>query len=315
MEEKSNKRWYIIVNPAAGSKKAQADWPGIKKLLEKYDFDMECVITEYQTHATELAKNAIQNLGFSKIISVGGDGTINEVINGVFLQDRLKPTDVTVGVISVGTGNDWVRMFNIPLDYNEQIKVIMKNNTFLHDVGEVSYFQDDKEKVHYFTNIAGMGFDAFVAKRTNLAKQKGSGGTFVYLLNLLTCLFQFSYNYIKIDKEGENIFSGNVFSMSIGICKYNGNGMMQLPFAIPDDGLFDVTVIKKATRMKIVRNIKNLYDGSFVNMKEVETFTGKQFTISAVPHKSVFLETDGETLGNSPLYFKILPKAAKFIIK
>lgn len=312
---KSNKRWYIIVNPAAGSNKTQADWPDIKKILEKYEFEMEFVITEYQSHATELAKNAIQNLGYSNIISVGGDGTINEVINGVFLQNKLKPTDVTVGVISVGTGNDWIRMYNIPEDYDEQVKVIKQNNTFLQDVGEVSYLQNDAEKIHYFINIAGMGFDAFVAKKTNLAKQKGSGGTFVYLINLLTSLFQFTYNYIEIDREGENIFSGNVFSMSIGICKYNGNGMMQLPFAIPDDGLFDVTVIRKATRMKIVRNIKNLYDGSFLNMKEVETFTGKQFTISAIPQKSVFLETDGETLGNSPLFFKILPQAAKFIIK
>ncbi len=315
MKEILTKRWYIIINPEAGSKKTQADWPGIKKILESYDFDMECVITEYQYHATELVKNAIQDLEFSNIISVGGDGTLNEVINGVFQQDRLKPTDITVGVISVGTGNDWIRMYNIPTDYNEQVKVIMKNNTFLHDVGKVSYLQDDKEKVHYFVNIAGMGFDAYVAKKTNIAKQKGAGGAFTYLLNLITCLFQFTYNYIEIDKGDERIFSGNVFTMSIGICKYNGKGMMQLPFAIPDDGLFDVTVIRKATRWKIVKNIKNLYDGSFINMKEVETFTGEQFTITAKPQKSVFLETDGETLGHSPLFFKILPLAAKFIIK
>jgi YegS/Rv2252/BmrU family lipid kinase len=315
LKGESNNRWYIIVNPEAGSKKTQADWPGIKKLLEAHDFDMECVTTKYQNHATELAKNAIQDLGFSNIISVGGDGTLNEVINGVFLQDRLKPTDVTVGVISVGTGNDWIRMYNIPQDYNEQIKVIKKNNTFLQDVGEVSYFHNDAEKVHYFINIAGMGFDAFLAKKTNVAKQKGSGGAFTYLYNLVLGLFQFSYNYIEIDKEGENIFSGNVFSMSIGICKYHGAGIMQLPFAIPDDGLFDVTVIEKASRLTIVRNIKNLYDGSFVKMKEVKTYTGEQFTIRAIPQKSVFLETDGETLGHSPLFFKILPRAAKFIIK
>lgn len=315
MKETVKKSWYIIINPEAGSKKTQADWPGIRKILESYDFDMECVITEYQNHATELVKNAIQDLGFSNIISVGGDGTLNEVINGVFLQDRLNPDKVTVGVISVGTGNDWVRMHNIPQDYHEQIKVIMKNNTFMHDVGIVSYLQHDVEKLHYFVNIAGMGFDAFVAKKTNIAKQKGGAGAFTYLFNLIKCLFQFTYNYMEIDKDDKRIFAGNVFTMSIGICKYNGNGMMQLPFAIADDGLFDVTVIRKASRWKIVKNIKNLYDGSFIKMKEVETFTGEQFTITAVPQKSVFLETDGETLGHSPLLFKILPRAAKFIVK
>ncbi len=315
MREKINTRWFVIVNPEAGSKKAQTDWPGIKGLLENQDFDMECVFTKHQYHATELVKNAIQDAGFSKIIAVGGDGTLNEVINGIFIQDKMEPTNVTVGVISVGTGNDWGRMYGMPHDYNEQIEVIKQNNTFLQDVGKVSYFHHSIEKSHYFMNIAGMGFNALVVKKTNLAKQKGSGGTFIYLINLLIGLFQFSYNYIEIDNEDKRIYSGKVFSLSIGICKYNGGGMMPLPNAKSDDGLFDVTVIRKTSRLKIIRNIKNLYDGSFVNMKEVETFTGKQFTINGIPQKSVFLETDGESLGHSPLYFTLLPLAVKVIIK
>jgi len=310
-----NTHWYVIINPHAGSKKTQADWPVIRKLLEAEGLNIECVFTEHQYHATELAKNAIQANGFLKIIVVGGDGTLNEVLNGVFLQDKYKPTDIKIGVISVGTGNDWGRMYGMPHDYLEQIKIIKRSKTFLQDVGKVSYYHHSKEKVHYFMNIAGMGFDALVAKKTNIAKQKGAGGVFTYLFNLLAGLFQFSHNYLEIDREGERIFSGNVFSMSIGICSYNGGGMMQLPYAISDDGLFDVTLIKKTTRLKVVRNIKNLYDGSFVKMKEVETYTGEQFTISAVPQKSVFLETDGESLGHSPLNFTLLPLAIKVIIK
>lgn len=315
MSTTKNNRWYVIVNPQAGSKKTQADWPEIRKLLEDENLDIECVFTERQYHATELAKNAIQDNGFVKIIVVGGDGTLNEVLNGVFLQKRFKTTDISIGVISVGTGNDWGRMYGMPQDYKGQIKIIKDNNTFLQDVGKVSYFHNNTEEIHYFMNIAGMGFDALVAKKTNIAKQKGAGGTFTYLFNLLSGLLQYSHNYIEIDKEGERIFSGKVFSMSIGICSYNGGGMMQLPFAISDDGLFDVTIIKKTSRMKVVRNIKNLYDGSFVKMKEVETYTGKQFTITAVPQKSVFLETDGESLGHSPLFFTLLPLAVKVLIK
>lgn len=277
--------------------------------------DIECVFTERQYHATELVKDAIQDKGFTKIIVVGGDGTLNEALNGVFLQDKLKPTDVSIGVVSVGTGNDWGKMYDMPHDYLGQIKIIKRNNTFLQDVGKVSYYHHNAEKVHYFMNIAGMGYDALVAKKTNVAKQKGASGTFTYMFNLLTGLFQFSYNNIEIDKEGERIFSGKVFSMSIGICKYNGGGMMQLPFAIPDDGLFDVTVVKKTSRMKVVRSIKNLYDGSFVKMKEVETFTGRQFTVTSTSQKSIFLEADGESLGHSPLDFTLLPLAVKVIVK
>lgn len=315
MSETQNNTWFVIINPHAGSKKTQADWPKIRKLLKVEEFDMECVFTENQYHATELTKNAIQDDGYMKIIVVGGDGTLNEVLNGVFLQNRFETTDITLGIISVGTGNDWGRMYGMPEGYEEQINIIKSNNTFLQDVGKVNYFHHKTEKTHYFMNIAGMGFDALVAKKTNIAKQKGAGGVITYLINLLSGLFQFSYNYLEIDRDQERIFSGKVFSMSIGICSYNGGGMMQLPFAVPDDGLFDVTLIKKTTRLKVVRNIKNLYDGSFVKMKEVETFTGNQFTIAAVPPKSVFLETDGESLGHSPLNFTLLPLAVKVIIK
>lgn len=309
-----NKDWYVIVNPHAGSKKTQDDWPKIRQHLIENDFSIECVFTEYQYHATELAKAAVVDSGYRKIIVVGGDGTLNEVINGVFNQESVLPTDITIGVISVGTGNDWGRMYNMPSEYVEQIEVIKKNNTYLQDVGKVSYLHHDKEKVHYFMNIAGMGFDALVAKKSNIAKQKGASGILTYMISLLAGLFQFNYNYIEIEREGEQIFSGKVFTMSIGICKFNGGGMMQLPYAISNDGLFDVTVIRKVSRLKVIRNIKNLYDGSFVKIKEVETFTGKEFKITAVPQKSVFLETDGESLGNSPLYFNILPLAVKVII-
>ncbi|MBC8320859.1 MAG: diacylglycerol kinase family lipid kinase [Bacteroidetes bacterium] len=315
MKKDSNSEWYVVVNPQAGNNKTRADWPDIRKLLEAEGFNMECVFTEYQYHATKLVKKAVQKNGVRKIIVVGGDGTLNEVLNGVFSQNTVSTTDIAIGVITVGTGNDWGRMYGIPQDYLEQIKIIKHNNTFLQDVGKVKYLHHNKEKTHYFINIAGMGFDALVAKKSNIAKQKGAGGAFSYMFNLITGLFQFTYNFIEIDTENERIFSGKVFSMSVGICKYNGGGMMQLPFAKPDDGLFDVTVIRKVSRLKVLRNIKNLYDGSFIKIKEVETFTGNQFTVTAVPKKSVFLETDGESLGHSPLHFTLLPLAAKVIIK
>lgn len=315
MKSAPNNNWYVIINPSAGSKKTQEDWPKIRKLLVDENFNIETVFTEYQYHATELAKEAICDRGFRKIIVVGGDGTLNEVVNGVFKQNKVEPLEVLIGVITVGTGNDWGRMYGLPSEYKHQVKVLKNQKTFLQDVGQVSYLHHDKKSTHYFMNIAGMGFDALVAKKSNIAKQKGASGILTYMINLLMGLFQFTYNFIEIEKEGEQIFSGNVFSMSIGICKYNGGGMMQLPFAISDDGLFDVTIIRKVSRMKVIRNINKLYDGSFVNIKEVETYTGKEFKISAVPHDSVFLETDGESLGNSPLYFTILPRAVNVIIK
>ena len=240
---------------------------------------------------------------------------MNEAVNGVIRQSRFKTHEITLGLITVGTGNDWGRMYEMPESYKKQIRMIRKGHTFLQDVGEVDYrFSHDKEN-RYFINIAGMGYDAMVAQKTNLMKQKGKGGSVAYLVNLISGLFQYKSIYLDIVVDGKKEFSGKVFSMSIGICKYNGGGMMQLPQAIPDDGLFDVTVIRKTTKYRIITNIKTLYDGSFINMPEVSQYKGKHVTITSKPNSKLYLETDGESLGHSPLDFKVRQKAIRLIVR
>jgi len=315
-EENPNKEsWLVVVNPHAGSSKCSRDWPGIKKLLKQEAFNTKIIFTEHQFHAIELVKSHIEEDGFTKILVVGGDGTLNEAVNGIFKQSRYKTTDITLGLITVGTGNDWGRMYKMPESYQKQVKLLRKGNTFLQDVGEVGYRHSIDEEKRYFINIAGMGYDALVAKKTNVMKQKGKGGALAYLINLISGLFQYKNTHLDIIADGTRLFSGNVFSLSIGICKYNGGGMMQLPDAIPDDGLFDVTVIRKTTKYRIVTNIKNLYDGSFVTMPEVEQYRGKMITITSKPPQKLYLETDGESLGHSPLDFKVIPKAIRLIVR
>ncbi len=313
--EINTEKYLVVVNLHAGSKKCERDWPEIKKLLVKAAFDMHIVFTEGQNHALQMTQDLIEKEGFRKIIVVGGDGTLNEVVNGVFKQMRYRTMEIQIGLITVGTGNDWGRMYEIPETYKEQVKIIRNGRFILQDIGVVKYRHASEEDNRYFANIAGMGYDALVAKKTNVMKQKGKGGAIVYLLNLLSGLFQYKNVQLDIEADGKHVFSGKVFTMSIGICKYNGAGMMQLPFAVPDDGLFDVTVIRKTTKLRVVKNIKNLYDGSFISMPEVETFTGKKFTIRSTPSDKLFLETDGESLGHSPLDFEVIPRAAKMIVR
>ncbi|NOY50778.1 MAG: diacylglycerol kinase family lipid kinase [Chlorobi bacterium] len=312
----SNKEgWLVIVNLHAGSKRCERDWPEIKELLMVNKLGTEVVFTKKANQAAEISHDYIENKGFKNIIIVGGDGTMNEVVNGVFRQSRFPTTDITLGLITVGTGNDWGRHYGMHSSYKKMVKAIVNGRTFVQDAGKVKYSKTSEKEGRYFVNIAGMGYDALVAKKTNVSKQKGRGGVLVYLINLLQSLFQYSYTDLSINADGEQVFAGKVFTLSIGVCKYNGGGMMQLPSAISDDGLFDVTLVRKTSRLKVIRNIKNLYDGSFIKMKEVETFRGKEFTINADPPESLFLEADGESLGHSPLFFDIVPKAIKLIVR
>ena len=157
---------------AAGGGKTKKDWPYISQLLQREGIRYEPSFTDHRLHASIIARNKIKE-GYSKIIVVGGDGTMNEVINGVFAQKRIHTTEVMLGMISVGTGNDWARTFNIPSDYEGAIRTIKEQKTFIQDAGLVSYLKNGKEWKRYFINIAGMGFGARVVERANRSKEKG----------------------------------------------------------------------------------------------------------------------------------------------
>jgi YegS/Rv2252/BmrU family lipid kinase len=311
-EEYFNNQWLVIVNPNAGKRKGEKDWPEIAALLTEAGFAFTPEFTTHRDHAIALTENYIRE-GFRKIIVVGGDGTMNEVINGIFRVDEINTTDVTVGMIMVGTGNDWGRMYNLKEKYKKAVKILKKQRLFIQDTGMVKYYEGAHEMTRYFVNIAGLGYDALVVKMTNKTKDKGGGGAMVYLVNLLKGLFSYHHAYLEIEVDGESVYKGKVFSMSVGICKYNGGGMMQLPFAVPDDGLFDLTIFKNVSKMTVVKHIKKLYSGTFTHLPFVQTHRGKTVSIYSSTSNQEFLETDGESLGHSPFSFQVIPKSIKII--
>ena len=174
-----NNTWLTIVNITAGGGKAGKDWIKIRELLKKHELEYVPEFTDRRLHAMVIARRKIEE-GFNRIIVVGGDGTMNEVINGIFAQKRLKTTEVMLGMISVGTGNDWARMFNIPNDYEKAILTIKNQKTFIQDAGLVTYKRNDRTWQRYFMNIAGMGFGARVVAKTNKLKAKGKSSPSSY---------------------------------------------------------------------------------------------------------------------------------------
>ncbi|MCF8224430.1 MAG: diacylglycerol kinase family lipid kinase [Bacteroidales bacterium] len=303
------KNWLVVVNPAAGGGKAEKAWPIIKGLLKKHNFRFDPVFTSRRLHAMLISRNKI-NEGYNKIIVVGGDGTMNEVINGVFAQQRIPTNEVMLGIITVGTGNDWGKMFNIPQDYEQAVITIKNQKTFVQDAGVVTYMRSGKNWQRYFINIAGMGFGAKVVARTNRMKERGKSSVGLYMTTLFTSLLSYRSIKAKIEIDG-NAFKRKVFSMNIGIGKYNGGGMMQIPHAIADDGLYSITLIKKIGRLNVIANINKLYNGKITQHRKVESYTGK--TINVDSPSLLQLETDGETLGHSPMEFQIIPRSLKVI--
>lgn len=310
-----NNKWLVLVNPKASIGKCEKDWPNIKQLLVSEGIDFDAVVTEYQGHAIQLIRDLITEKGYQKIISVGGDGTNNEVINGIFSQQRFPTTDITMGVIPVGTGNDWRRTFGFPEGYQQLVEVIKNGQIFPHDIGKVVYYNNGDARTRFFLNAAGTGLNEMVCNRTNRLKSQGKGGSVRYMLSTASCLFSFKCVHIKLEIDDQEVFNDEILSLSVGNGKYNGGGMMMMPKSIPDDGLFDITVVRKLGMLKFAANISNIYDGTFVDkLKEVSLYRGKKIRITSIPAHMLLLETEGETLTNSPFDFEILPKAINMVI-
>jgi YegS/Rv2252/BmrU family lipid kinase len=315
MIEKSIKlidKWIVLVNPHAGTGKGKKDWDKINEYLSLSGIEYETYDTKHRDHALELTSKFIKK-GYRKFIVAGGDGTLNEVVNGIFIQKNVPTEEFLIAMIPVGTGNDWCRMFDIPFDYEKAVKTIQKENVFQQDIGKVSFYQGKEQKHRFFINVAGMGYDAIVAAKTNKDKERGKGGVLTYLKNLLSSLLFYKFSEVKMTSDGEKeLCNCKAFSISIGICKYNGGGMMQLPNAVADDGLLDITLIKKIGRLAVIKQIKNLYNGSFINHPKVETLRASNIQIESNPQ--INLEVDGESLGHSPFYFEIIPRSLKVVI-
>jgi len=233
--------WLVIVNPNAGNGKGEKDWDTISSLLKKEGLPFVVKFTERKGHAITFTLEGIAS-GYRKIITVGGDGTLNEVVNGAFRNKTCPPDSISLALIPVGTGNDWGRMFGIPLDYEKAISIIGENKQMLHDVGLVSFFDGTEKKNRYFINIAGLGFESVVVRRTNIQKDKGRSGKAIYFYNLLMSLLSYKNTKAEIIIDGEKSHA-DVFSINVGNGRFCGGGMRQTPNALPDDGLLDVTII------------------------------------------------------------------------
>jgi YegS/Rv2252/BmrU family lipid kinase len=295
--------WFTIVNPNAGNGKGKKDWDRISGLFARAGILIDARFTEKKGQAIDFTSEALA-AGYRKIISVGGDGTLNEVINGIFIRDICPSKEVVIGMIPVGTGNDWGRMFGIPLVYEGGVNVIRDYKTMPHDVGTITYFSAEGQQKRYFMNIAGLGFEAVVVRKTNKQKDKGRSSHAIYFYNLLSSLISYSRPTVNITIDGKTT-STKAFSINVGNGRYCGGGMRQTPEALPDDGLLDITVIKDMGRIEVIKSLKILYDGTILSHPKIDGYRSTNLRVTC--ETALYAEADGESLGHTPAEFGIIP--------
>jgi YegS/Rv2252/BmrU family lipid kinase len=300
---------FFIINPNAGNEAVKREWPRIEKLISLEDFEYDFDFTNYIGHAEELVTEKLGE-GYRKFIVVGGDGTLNEVINGIFKQKTIPTKEIYIGLFCMGTGNDWARYYKFSNGYAESIERV-KNETFItQDIGKIVY-ENGKTKEAFFINIAGLCYDAVVVKTTNTMKERGRRAKLAYLYSLLKSLIKYKPWKLKVVINDE-ILEGKFLSISIGNGKYSGGGMMQTPKALINDGFLDVTIYPNMTKMRILTNISKLYNGKILSIKGIKHFRTKSFVVES--ENKIFAEIDGEIIKGSTYKFEIIPDSINIFI-
>jgi YegS/Rv2252/BmrU family lipid kinase len=310
LDKQLNKKYYFIINPNAGNEGGGREWPKIETMLKSNSIEFDFSFTEKVGHAEIIVQEKIVE-SYRKFIVVGGDGTLNEVTNGIFKQKHVATNEIYLGLIQMGTGNDWARYYNMKPDYQEEMERLRECPTKLQDVGIVEYLFEGEERSSYFINVAGLCFDSTVVKATNEMKERGRRTKFAYLISLLKSLIKYKPWHLKIFINGE-VLEGEFLSISIGNGKFSGGGMIQTPEAVIDDGYLHVTIYQNMPKFKIVTNVKKLYNSKILTIKGIRSYKTKDFRIES--KEIIFAETDGEIIGSTPYEISIIPSSLNVIV-
>jgi YegS/Rv2252/BmrU family lipid kinase len=298
----------VIVNPTAGAGKTGKLWPRIMGLFKGYGLRFEHVITEAPGHAIELARTAAQK-GYDMVVSVGGDGTINEIVNGLYASGNIK--DTLLGIVSTGTGGDYIRTAGIPRKIEDACQRFIQPKKRTVDLGIVEYAKNGGREERLFVNFAGMGFDAEIVRRTT-QQFKALGALPSYLLGTLATIISYGNKRISLTVDGEEE-ERRVCTVIMNNGKYGGGGMFTAPGADLDDGLLDVLIVGDLSKPDLLRSLPRIYKGTHLTHPKVDMKKAKQIEVKSLGGR-MHLQADGELLGEAPARFRILPAALNIIV-
>ena len=297
--------WFFIVNPNSGTQKFERAWNQIQRILSHRNINYSYAFTQQTKDEINLVDTAVRE-GFRNIISVGGDGTLHHVVNGILRQRYIKSSEIKLGVIPLGTGNDWIKTYHIPTNLEQVIDVLQNNHTVYQDVGVIRLANGETE---YFNNIGGIGYDGYVVKKLNSLKRLGSIG---YLLSGLQGLLFYRKSKYQI-KIQDQIIEEKCLMILFGICQYSGGGMQMTKDSNPNDGFLDVTIAKNFSFFDLILNLPKLYNGKIVDHQKVSNYKVKTIDIKEI-NGSSFIEADGELIGTSSLQVSIIPNGIQVIV-
>ncbi len=283
---------YVVCNPIAGNGAAKRASEQIQAELEKRNIPFTYCTSDYAGHAVELSQQAVKN-GADKIIAIGGDGTLREVATA------LKDTEVTLGIIPCGTGNDLSRALHIPHDTVKALEIALS--------GERRQMDAAMANDELYFNVAGFGFDVDVLDATLLFKEKYKNGSIAYLRGLLHSMRTMKLRKTTITTP-DGVLEKNCLIIAVGNGTHFGGGMMVTPKADPFDGLLDVCIGSDVTKAVLLRVLTKFLKGKHIAYTKYITYF-KATEVTAVCEPASRIEVDGDVMPGTPVTFRVLPKA------
>ena len=302
--------YALIANKFAGTRSTGKFWKKMDKKFAKADIKVDYFFTEKVGHARELAAQILKK-GYTRLSVMGGDGTFSDVIDGL-RKSSEDLSELSVGLIPFGTGNDWGRYWKLDKNLDKSINVLATGEPTAVDVGKINYTTNGKPVTRYFINAYGLGFDAKVLELTNSLQHTFKGASWTYTLALFMTLFKHKSQVMEYVFDDKETFKGLSYTASMGNGCYTGGGIKQTPEAKPNDGLLDIMVVESLNLIKILKAIPLLFTGRLLEHKSVHLYKAKKIKVCSP--KPIISEVDGilQEFTNE-INVELLPKKINFI--
>jgi YegS/Rv2252/BmrU family lipid kinase len=301
---------FLVVNPRSAGGQTGKRWAELSAQVSRAIGEFGHGFTEGAMDAARIARKAVQD-GYECVVAVGGDGTINEVLNGFFHDGRAINPRAALGIIPRGTGGDFRRAFGWDLELDSALARLRTEHTEPFDVGFVEYVNHDgKPEQRYFANIASFGVSAVVAHEVNTSS-KALGGNLSYMWGTVKGLVKYSSPRVRIRADAGMHDPVSVTVVAVANGRYFGSGMCVAPGALTHDGLFDVTVWSGYGLNDFLFKSKGIYNGQHVTWKGTRQLQCRSFEAESENGQEVLIEVDGETPGRLPARMTILPGAIR----
>jgi YegS/Rv2252/BmrU family lipid kinase len=285
----------FLVNPASGNGATGKRWPELRRRAAELGLRGEEVLSQFPGHLGRAAADA----GDSLLVVIGGDGTVNEVVNGI------AGTDAEVAVLPCGTGEDFGRTHGIPSNFDDAVRVALGGRARTIDLGRVEL---DSGASRYFANVGSAGMSGAVARRANaMTKRLGGRATFFYALTREFLAWQNTRVTVELDDGVRR--EGAMHDVIVANGNWHGGGMRLAPDARQDDGTFDVVTIGDVNKLDFLTTAPKLYSGRYLSHPKVELLPSSSVAIDAA--EPLPLEVDGEPIGTTPARFEVVPAALR----